>query len=87
MTTERGVHLLLAVSKSPALQVELGDVQTQIRARLLKRKRDQARADMVKTLVTSAKVEVNEEAIALLPPPAPRQKLPRADSAGDGHDH
>lgn len=87
VTTERGVHLLLAVSKSPALNVQLGDVQTQIRARLLKRKRDQARSDMVKTLVASAKVEVNEEAIALLPPPAPRQKLPRAESAGDGHDH
>lgn len=87
VTTERGVHLLLAVSKSPALDVKLSDVQTQIRARLLKRKRDLARADMVSKLVSSAKVEVNEEAISLLPPPAPRQKLPRADSAGDGHDH
>lgn len=87
VTTERGVHLLLAVSKSPALNVQLSDVQTQIRARLLKRKRDQARADLVSKLVSTAKVEVNEEAISLLPAPAPRQKLPKADSAGDGHDH
>jgi hypothetical protein len=85
--SERGVHLLLATSHNPALDVPLDDVREQIRARLVKRKRDAARAELIARLQREAKVEVNEQAIALLPPPAPPKRLPKAGGAGDGNDH
>ncbi len=85
--SERGWHLLLAISKSPPLNVPIVDVETQVRSRLLKRKRDQARNDLVRGLVDKAKIELNDEAIGLLPAPTPKQRLPDAHGKGDGHDH
>lgn len=85
--SERGIHLLLVVARNPALDVALSEVEPQIRARLLKRKRDEARSQLIDALVKAAKVEVNEAAVALLPAPAPKQVLPKAGGAGDGHDH
>lgn len=85
--TEHGFHILLAVAKNPALSVGLDDVKAQIRSRLVKRKRDLARADLINSLQSKAKVEYNEEAIALLPPPERAAKLPKPGGKGDGHDH
>lgn len=85
--TEHGFHILLAVAKNPKLSVGLQDVSQQIRNRLVKRKRDNARNELIAKLQATARVEYNEDAIALLPPPQPPAKLPKGGGAGDGHDH
>jgi peptidyl-prolyl cis-trans isomerase C len=83
----RGFHILLVVSKSPKLEAALDVVQDQIRSRLVKRKRDVARTELVAGLQAKAKVETNDEAIALLPEPGKRPHTPKAGGHGDGHDH
>lgn len=83
----RGFHILLVVSKSPALDVSVDEVSGQIRSRLVKRKRDLARSELVASLQRAAKVETNDEAIALLPPPARKPPTPKPGGHGDGHDH
>lgn len=64
-----GFHILLPVSKLPAVDKSLERVKKTVASRLLKRKRDLKRKELVEALREKSKIEVNEEAIRVLPTP------------------
>jgi len=71
--TDRGFHLLMLTSKSPAVDRPFDEVKESIRARIVKRQRDVQRDNLLADLRTKAKVEVNDDAVRLIPqPPADR---------------
>ncbi len=72
--TEVGYHLTLVTSRSPAVDKAFDDVQRAIRRRVLKRKRDARRKELIDELRKGAKMEVNDDAVRLLPAPGPPQK-------------
>ena len=94
LKSDRGWHILYAVSRSPAVDKSLEQVKGSIKRRLLKRKRDLARKSFVEDLMKTAKVEYKDESIRLLPPPKLSRKKPtKADlqvkpgGAHHGHQH
>jgi|GEM_PF-2995871 len=76
--SDKGFHILLPVSKLPAVDKKLDAVKESIRRRLLKRKRDLKRKEMIRSLRTSAKVKINDDAVRQLPArPAAPKPLPK----------
>ena len=72
-----GWHVLMVTSKVPAVDKALEDVKDSVRTRLVKRERDLLRQKLVDDLRAASKVELNDEALRLLPieaPPAPKGK-------------
>lgn len=67
--TAEGFHILMPVSKLPAVDKQLDAVKKTVRARLLKRKRDLKRKELISTLRSRSKIEVNEDAVRVLPVP------------------
>ncbi len=75
--TDRGFHVVMLTSKSPAVERTFDEVKESIRARIVKRQRDLQRDNLLADLRTKAKVEVNDDAVRLIPQPA-------VDRAGKG---
>ena len=73
-----GWHILLPISRLPAVDKPFDDVDRSIRSRLLKRKRDLARSELISSLRTKSKVTINDDAVRLLPVPAPPSQKPRS---------
>ncbi len=69
--TEAGYHVVMVTSRSPAVNREFDDVARAIRRRVLKRKRDARRKELIDGLRKGAKTEINDDAVRLLPPPGP----------------
>jgi parvulin-like peptidyl-prolyl isomerase len=87
--SEKGLHIILVTSKSPAVDKKLADVKQSIVKRIVKRSRDLERKAILERLKSSANVEINEDAIRLLPPPK-RGALPRKvnlDGPHKAHGH
>ncbi len=77
VATEAGFHVIMVTSKSPAIDRKLDDAKRAIRRRVLKRKRDARRKELLDGLRGNAGVEINDDAVRLLPlrgPPKPRSK-------------
>lgn len=72
--TEAGYHVIMITSRSPAVDKKLEDVARAIRSRVLKRKRDEKRAEVLAELRKSASISVQDDAIRLLPAPGPRAR-------------
>ena len=77
-----GWHVLLVTSKSPAVNKTLAEVKESIRARIVKRERDLRRDKFIADLQAAAKVQVDDDAVRLIPPP----KMERAPNLKGGHD-
>jgi len=69
VATERGFHVLLVTSKSPAVAKTFDEVKDSIRARIVKRDRDLRREKLLADLRAKARIEVNDDAMRLLPAP------------------
>lgn len=67
--SERGFHVLMVTSKSPAVERGYDEVKETIRARIVKRDRDLRREKLLGDLRAKAKVEINDDAVRLLPAP------------------
>lgn len=67
--TARGFHILMPVSKLPPVNKSLDMVKRTVRSRLLKRKRDLKRKDLISTLRARSKIEINDDAVRVLPIP------------------
>lgn len=85
--TSLGFHLLMPVSKLPAVDKGLDMVKRTIRSRLLKRKRDLKRKELIETLRKRSKIEVNEDAVRVLqiarrPGPAKGKTVAPSKSGG-----
>lgn len=78
--TDQGYHVVMITSRSPALDRSLEDVADGIRKRVLQRRRDVKRAELIAGLRQAAQVVIRDDAIRLLPPPGPRKK-----AAGKGN--
>ncbi|HAN32789.1 MAG TPA: hypothetical protein DCQ06_14440 [Myxococcales bacterium] len=93
LSSDRGWHVMMAVSRSPAVDKSIEQVKGSIKRRLLKRKRNLARKSFVDELMTKSKIDYNDEAIRLLPPPKIKNRKPtKADlnvktGAHHGHNH
>ncbi len=91
--TEHGFHVIMVTSKSPAVQKTFEEVKDSIRARIVKRERDLRREKVLADLRAKAKVEVNDDAVRLLPAPPveragmapPGATLPAAPAQEESH--
>lgn len=83
--SEKGYHVLMVTSKSPAVEKSFADAKESIRSRIAKRERDLRRQQLLQDLRDKAKVQIDDDAVRLVPPP----KIERAPKlAGPGvHDH
>lgn len=83
--SEKGYHVLMVTSKSPAVEKSFEDAKESIRSRIAKRERDLRRQQLLQDLRDKAKVQIDDDAVRLIPPP----KIERAPKlAGPGvHDH
>ena len=64
-----GWHILMPISKLPAVDKKLEEVSRSIRGRLLKRKRDLQRKELIETLRKRSRIDVNDDAVRILPTP------------------
>lgn len=78
-----GWHVVLVTSKSPAVNKSLAEVKDSIRARIVKRERDLRRDKFIADLQAAAKVQVDDDAVRLIPPP----KMERSPNLKGGHAH
>ena len=85
--SERGFHVLLVTSKSPAVERSYDEVKETIRARIVKRDRDLRREKLLGDLRAKAKVEINDDAVRLLPAPVvERAGMPPVTPATPDHE-
>ncbi len=72
----QGWHVLMVTSKIPAVDKAFADVRDSIRTRIVKRERDLRRQKLVDDLRAAAKIDLNDDALRLLPvqPPAGKGK-------------
>lgn len=66
-----GWHVLMVTSRIPAVDRSFAEVKDSIRTRIVKRERDVRRQKLLDSLRAEAQVEVNEDALRLLPVQAP----------------
>lgn len=77
-----GWHILLVTSKLPAIDKSLDQARESIRSRIVKRQRDLRREQLLAELKARNPVQINEEALKLLPSPKPTAKgVPPAEAA------
>jgi peptidyl-prolyl cis-trans isomerase C len=86
--TPAGWHIVMITSRTPAVDKSFEDAKESIRARIAKRERDLRRDKLLADLKAKAKIEIDDDAVRLLP----QVKVERAPklggaAAGAGHDH
>lgn len=79
--SDRGFHVWMVTSKSPAVDKSFEDAQESIRARIAKRERDIKRQRLLDDLKAKAKVSIDDDAVRLITPPKPDKPLAPAGSA------
>ena len=73
--SERGCHILMPTSKLPAVNKTLEQVKQTVASRLLKRKRDLKRKELIETLRSRSKIDINTDAVRVLPVPKTGSKI------------
>ena len=74
--SDKGWHILMATSRSPAVERSFDEVKDSIRVRIVKRERELRRQKVLDDLRAQAKVEIHEDALRLIriEPPAVNAK-------------
>lgn len=67
--SDRGFHVWMTTSRSPAVDKSLAEADESIRARIAKRERDLKRAKLIDDLKAKAKVSVDDDAVRLIAQP------------------
>lgn len=83
--SDKGFHVVLVTSKSPAVEKSFDDAKESIRARIAKRERDLRRQRLLEDLRAKAKVQIDDDAVRLIPPPKV-ERAPKLEGPGV-HDH
>lgn len=83
--SEKGFHVLMVTSKSPAVEKSFDQAKESIRSRIVKRERDLHRQRLLQELRDKAKVQIDDDAVRLIPPPK-IERAPKLEGPGV-HDH
>lgn len=80
--SDRGFHVWMTTSRSPAVDKSLAEADESIRARIAKRERDLKRQKLIDDLKAKSKVSVDADAVRLIA--APKVEAPAARKPGAG---
>jgi peptidyl-prolyl cis-trans isomerase C len=83
--SDKGFHVILVTSKSPAVDKSFDAAKDSIRSRIAKRERDLRRQQLLEDLRAKAKVQIDDDAVRLIPQPK-FERAPKLEGPGV-HDH
>ncbi|MBM4344310.1 MAG: peptidyl-prolyl cis-trans isomerase [Deltaproteobacteria bacterium] len=81
--SERGFHVWMTTSRSPAVEKSLEQAEESIRARIAKRERDLKRQKLIDDLKAKAKVTIDDDAVRLIVQPKVEAPPPKKPSGND----
>lgn len=83
--SDKGFHVIMVTSKSPAVDKSFDAAKESIRARIAKRERDLRRQQLLEDLRAKAKVQIDDDAVRLIPA-VKFERAPKLEGPGV-HDH
>lgn len=81
--SDKGYHVFMVTSRTPAVDKSFDEAKESIRSRIAKRERDLRRERLLAELRKKTPVEINDDAVRLLPAPKSDNPTP-AKGKGDG---